>query len=126
MFGIVHRINTLGLRDRERATEKPASTYRVVVVGDLVVYAHGVAQEEGLVVSPSGSFRAAGIMTSGNSLGVEGYNLFNENARYARFAPMLKPDLAVVVILFNDLLPRSADLRVTSVGTLAAKGRTAP
>ena len=64
-------------------------------------------------------------MTSG-ILGVEGYNLFNENARYARFAPMLKPDLAVVVILFNDLLPRSADLRVTSVGTLAAKGRTAP
>ena len=49
MFGIVHRINTLGLRDRERATEKPASTYRVVVVGDFVVYAHGVAQEEGLV-----------------------------------------------------------------------------
>ena len=49
MFGIVHRINTLGLRDRERATEKPAGTYRVVVVGDFVVYAHGVAQEEGLV-----------------------------------------------------------------------------
>ena len=125
MFGIVHRINTLGLRDRERATEKPAGTYRVVVVGDSVVYAHGVAQEEGLVAQLERLLQSRGHYDVWN-LGVEGYNLFNENARYARFAPTLKPDLAVVVILFNDLLPRSADLRVTSVGTLAAKGRTAP
>jgi lysophospholipase L1-like esterase len=125
-FGVVHRINSLGLRDRERPVKKSPGAYRVLAVGDSVAYAHGVAQEQSYAAQLERLLQSRGRPYEVWNLGVEGYNLFNENARYARLAPTLQPDLVVIMVLFNDLLPGPAGLRVTSVGTLAAKGRVAP
>lgn len=49
LFGIAHRVNTLGLRGPDRPIEKPPGVARVAVLGDSVVWGWGVAEEDGMV-----------------------------------------------------------------------------
>ena len=126
LYGVLNEINSLGLRDRERPIEKAPGTIRVVVVGDSVTYAHGVPQEQSFCAQLETLLRARGRSYEVWNLGVEAYDSFNENARYERLAPAIKPDQTILMVMFNDLLPGPTDFRVTSAGTLSARGRKAP
>src|SRR5205814_10044949 len=53
-------------------------------------------------------------------------NAYNERARYARLAPLIRPDVTVVVVVFNDLEPGPDRVRITSVRSLSNPGRRAP
>jgi lysophospholipase L1-like esterase len=56
---------------------------------------------------------------------VPSYNTYNERAKYARLAPLLRPDVTIVVVLFNDLEAVPHHFRITSVGTLGDPRRHA-
>jgi lysophospholipase L1-like esterase len=126
IYGVLHRINALGLRGSERSVEKREGVFRILALGDSVAYGHGVPEAEGYVARLEQLLTARGRRYEVWNLGVEAFDLFSENAQFSRLAPVLHPDLTLVMVLFNDLVPAPAPLYVTSVGTLAAKGRLAP
>ncbi len=126
ILGVVSRVNSLGLRGVERAAEKPVGMTRVVVLGDSVTWGQGVDAEKGFV-------NQLGVLLNERrgpyevwNSGVVGTNIHNHKARYARLAPILRPDATVVVLLYNDLRPEADRFRVTPLGKLSLPHRQAP
>ena len=122
-YGVVHTVNSLGLRDRERPLAKKADVTRIAVLGDSVVWGFGVPSDETFVTVLE---RELGPTAEVWNLGVQATNTFNQKARYARLAPLIHPDLTVVVVVFNDLQPHAEHFRITKVGTLSIEERNAP
>jgi hypothetical protein len=111
--GVLHRVNSLGLRSPERSVQAPPGVARIVVVGDSVTWGQGVAVEDGFVSRLEEVLQARGRRAEAWNLGVPATNAFNHAARLARLAPVLRPDVTVVVLLYNDLETGPARFRVT-------------
>jgi lysophospholipase L1-like esterase len=126
IFGILHRTDSRGLRGPERPLARAAGRARVAVVGDSVVWGFGIPEENTVAASLERLARAGGLKLEAWNLGVEAYNTYNENGRYARLAPLVRPDVTIVVVLFNDLQAKAEHFRITSVGTLADPRLSAP
>jgi len=126
ILGVLQRTNSLGLRGAERPLGRNPGRIRVAVVGDSVVWGYGIAEEDAIPASLERLGADAGLQLDAWNLGVVGYNTYNEKAKYARLAPLLWPDVTIVVVLFNDLQPVAQYFRITSVGTLADPRRHAP
>lgn len=128
LFGVEHRASSLGLRMPERPAPKVPGTYRVAALGDSVTWAYGVPVESGLVAQLEEVLRArpAGGGYEAWNLGLQATNTFNHRARLERLAPIVRPDLTIVLLLHNDLEPAAQHFRITSVGTLSQLGRSAP
>jgi len=91
------RTDSLGLRDVERAVEKPAGLYRVLVLGDSYVMAHHVPPESAL------SRRLERALDGRNgrrvevwNCGVEGYTTSQELLYLQHVAARFHPDLVVL------------------------------
>ena len=126
ILGITHRTDYRGLRGPERPAARDDGRPRVAVVGDSVVWGFGLAEESTITAWLERLALQSGSPLEAWNLGVVSYNTYNEKARYARLAPVLRPDVTIVVVLFNDLEPVPHRLRITSVGTLADPRRHAP
>lgn len=126
IFGILHRTDSLGLRQSERSLARTPGRARVAVLGDSVVWGFGLPEEESILASLErlGEDRGLGLETW--NLGVQANNTYNEKARYARLAPLIRPDVTIVVVLFNDLEPEATRFRITSVRTLSDPTLRAP
>lgn len=126
ILGIDHRTDALGLRGPERPLARDPGRRRVAVLGDSVVWGLGVAEEETLPAWLERLAAARGQPLEAWNLGVPANNTFNERARYARLAPSIRPDITVIVVLYNDLEPRPYRVRVTAEGRRSEPGRRAP
>jgi lysophospholipase L1-like esterase len=126
LFGVHYRVNSFGLRGSERAYEKREGVTRVAVLGDSVVWGYGVGEEDTFVARLEDILARRGCGYEVWNLGVQATNLYNHRARYARLAPLVRPDLTIVLVLYNDLQERAEHFRITSVGTLSNPDRTAP
>ena len=118
-FGILHRTDSLGLRGPDRSLARNPGRPRVAVVGDSVVWGYGVSEDDTIPAWLERLSSSDGVGLDVWNLGVTAYNTYNEKAKYARLAPLLAPDVTIVVVLFNDLHPRAQNFRITSVGTLS-------
>ncbi len=103
-------INSLGMRDREVAIEKPPGTRRVVGVGDSVMFGWGVRAEDSymrVVEELLGPSDPAGERLECLNFAVPGYNTAMQVALFTDLAVRFDPDAVVIHFVNNDLdLPR--------------------
>ena len=126
IFGILHRTDSHGLRGPERSLERWPGRTRVAVVGDSVVWGYGVPEDDTIPAWLERLSRDRGTELEAWNLGVTAYNTYNERAKFAQLAPLLRPDVTVVVVLFNDLQAEAQTFRITSARTLADRSFRAP
>jgi len=126
LFGVRHRVNSLGLRGGERVLEKRDGVMRVAVLGDSLVWGYGVEERDTFVARLEGILAERGRAYEVWNLGLQATNTYNHRARYARLAPLIRPDVTIVLVLYNDLQEHAERFRITSAGTLSIPDRRAP
>ena len=95
--------NSLGYRDREHEVEKPAGTYRVVVIGDSIAAGLKVERfEDTLPPLLEGELREAGVPAEVISLAVSGYNTRQEVETLRDKGLAFDPDLVLVAYTLTD------------------------
>jgi hypothetical protein len=103
--GVPVRINSLGFRDRqEYSLEKPAKTFRIIVLGDSVTFGHGTLDDTTypyLLEQRLKKWRPDVAWEVWN-LGVPGYNTGQELAYLEQIGPQADPDLVIVGFFPND------------------------
>lgn len=97
------RSNSLGFRDREHVTKKPAGTYRIAVIGDGISMGLGV--ERLLDIFPV--VLEKGLGTAGKKVevlnfGVSGYNTQQKVATLIGKGVTFAPDLVLLQVALND------------------------
>ena len=96
-------INSQGFRDREYALEKEPGTFRIAVLGDSIVWGHGLALED---TFPKQLERALGEAQPRRvevlNFGVSGYSTRQEVELYRVKASRFRPDLVIVGYCLND------------------------
>jgi lysophospholipase L1-like esterase len=97
------QINSQGFRDREYSPEKDAETFRVAVLGDSIIWGHGLTLEdtfakqlEQLLVEREE--RKVEVL----NFGVSGYSTQQEVELYRVKASRFHPDLVIVGYCLND------------------------
>jgi hypothetical protein len=112
----VIRINSLGLRDRERTLEKPAGTVRIAVLGDSYVEAGQVDEDEMLTQVMERELNACRAFGDRKvevlNFGVTGYGTAQELLLLDETVWAYSPDIVVIGFLTgNDLRNNTARLR---------------
>lgn len=99
------KINSIGLRDKDYSVAKPASTYRILAVGDSNTFGYGVNAEdtypsklEKLLNEQSSPCRFE-VLNCGSC----GYNTYQEYAFIKEVALELQPDAVILQICYNDV-----------------------
>ncbi len=101
------RANQLGLRGPEIATPKPAGTFRVLLLGDSVVFGWGVDDEHTFARRLESEWNAAAprtrleVVNTGHPL----FDTVQQAATLREFLPKLQPDLVLLVYVVNDVEP---------------------
>lgn len=97
------RSNSLGYRDREHEKEKPAGTFRIVVIGDSISV--GLKVDKLFDIYPlklEQLFSAAGKNVEVINFGVSGYNTQQEVATLVHRGMAFSPDLVLLQYALND------------------------
>jgi lysophospholipase L1-like esterase len=107
-FSISYRFNALGGRGREYAIPPPDSTVRLLVLGDSYTLGIGVREEDTFAsqlerllnerAKRSGSPQHYEVINAG----VSGYGTRDERQFYQNSASKYKPDLVLLVMIWND------------------------
>jgi lysophospholipase L1-like esterase len=126
LYGTLYRTDSHGLRGPERSLARTAGRARVALLGDSVVWGLGIPEETTIAAWLERLAGDGRLDLEAWNLGVQANNTYNERARYARLAPLVRPDVTIVLLLFNDLEAGADRMRVTSVRTLSNPGRRAP
>src|SRR5438067_6819308 len=113
VFGTSYRTDAYGLRGADRPLDRVAGRARVAVLGDSVVWGVGLPEEATIPVWLERAAADRQLQLEAWNLGVPANNAYNERARYARLAPLIRPDVTVVVVVFNDLEPGPDRVRIT-------------
>lgn len=100
------RINALGLRGREVERRKRLGTFRIVGLGDSVMFGWGVGEGEPYlqIVEKHLNEKNPGRFEVLN-FGVPGYNAAIEAATYEHKAAAFTPDLVIIHFIGNDFGP---------------------
>ena len=105
-------INTHGMREREIPREKPTGIRRVAVLGDSIVWGHGIRIDETLPRQLEGMLNAEDRVRDRwevLNFGVSGYSLQQEVELYESKASAFSPDVVVLVLSVNDHLYSSVE-----------------
>jgi lysophospholipase L1-like esterase len=97
-FESIVTINSKGFRDVERSYERDPSKYRIVVLGDSMVWGWGVQQDDMFTALLEKQHRDLEVI----NLGVSGYGTDQELILLRQEAVRYNPDLIVVVVMDND------------------------
>ncbi len=108
-YGHPVAINSLGLRNNEVPPKTAPDEYRILMMGDSVVFGVGVAKEstissqlENLVNANSTAKPAESVI----NMGVVSYNTEQELIQYQQLGSTLAPDLVVLFYSLNDIEPK--------------------
>lgn len=115
LMGVEVTTNRFGLRGRETTLERPANTYRVVVLGDSITMGWGVPQEQTyaaelermLNAKPPDDF-PQGVRYEVLNLGVGNYNTIQEVTSLRYLGLRFDPDLILLGYFINDAEPISS------------------
>jgi hypothetical protein len=104
-LGAAVAINSLGMRDGERELAKKPETFRIVGLGDSLMFGWGVSHEETFLALLEKQLNAG---SSGRrfevwNLAVPGYNSVQEVETFAAKADAIEPDLVIVNWVGNDM-----------------------
>lgn len=108
LMGADVAINSRGLRDREYPYEKPASTYRILMLGDSITFGWGVALDDTVskrlerMLNAAGGGRRFEVINTG----VGNYNTEMELAYYVDEGHRYNADLVILNYFINDAEPR--------------------
>ena len=104
------QINSHGFRDREYDLSKPADTTRIIVLGDSVIWGHGI------VLADTFAKQLEDLLNDRLddnyevlNFGVSGYSLQQEVEQYIDQASRFKPDIAILGLCINDSLYSSVE-----------------
>jgi lysophospholipase L1-like esterase len=104
-YGVEIRTNSMGLRDREYALEKPAGKRRIVVIGDSFTLGWGVPFDSIFSKRLEALLNQNGDRYEVINLGVGNYNTTMEVELFKWKGLPLRPDMAVLVYFINDVEP---------------------
>jgi len=107
LHGVDVRFNSLGLRDDEPRVPKPPGVFRILCLGDSMVYGPGVAQDAIFPARLRAAF--AGEPIDVVAAGVQGWNTEQEERFLAANIARLDPDLVLLLYVTNDNEPTLAD-----------------
>jgi hypothetical protein len=102
--------NSHGFRDRERSYEKPANTFRILVLGDSQVEALQVALEDTFTAILEKELNAESCKTHFEvlSFGLSGFGTAEEYMRYMNFGIDYSPDMVMLAVTTgNDIQDNS-------------------
>jgi lysophospholipase L1-like esterase len=102
--GVPVAINRAGFRERELARAKPSGTFRIVGLGDSVMFGWGVPAEATYlrVLEDLLQARGDGVRYETLNFGVPGYNAVMEVETFRAVARSYEPDLVVIGYVPND------------------------
>ena len=95
--------NVDGLRDVTRPVETREGLRRVVILGDSVVFGHGLEAPQAFPQLLEGSLRASGHDVDVFNLALPGWSTRQERLAYERIARKYKPNVVVLGVCLNDL-----------------------
>jgi hypothetical protein len=106
----IETVNSLGMRDVERAVANPAGATRVLVLGDSFVEGYSVADDETLTRKLEAHLANNGRAVEVLNAGVGGYSTDQELIWFRKRGRFFKPDIVVLALYRNDILfnPRPA------------------
>jgi lysophospholipase L1-like esterase len=98
-------INSLGMRDGERELAKKPETFRIVGLGDSLMFGWGVSHEETFLALLEKQLNAGSSEQRFEvwNLAVPGYNSVQEVETFAAKADAIEPDLVIVNWVGNDM-----------------------
>ncbi len=99
-------VNSLGMRDREYAPEKPPGVARIALLGDSYAFGNAVpaaATFAKVLERAANARRPEGIRFEVLNFGVKGYDTTQELATLREVALPLDPDLLIVAYFLNDV-----------------------
>jgi len=102
--------NSHGFRDRERSYQKPANTYRILVLGDSQVEAFQVALANSFpaLLEKALNAHSPSVRFEVLALGESGFGTADEYMRYLNFGVEYSPDLVLLVVTTaNDIQDNS-------------------
>lgn len=98
------RINSKGLRDRERSYGRHPGLARVLALGDSYIEAYSVPLESAVTTVMERSLQAEGCPTEVINGGTSGYSTDQEYLFYLMEGHRYAPDVVVLFFHYNDLL----------------------
>jgi hypothetical protein len=96
------KLNSLGYRDLEHKTAKPAGIVRILVLGDSMTFGHGVADDE---IWPRRLAELAGPRVEVIAIAQNGWSTADQLFALRRDGLAFAPDFVVVGAVENDLGP---------------------
>jgi lysophospholipase L1-like esterase len=120
-FDTEYRISSLGLRDKEYSVQKPANTFRILMLGDSYTEGYGVHEHETFStrLEEMLQHRQGASKFEVINCGVRGYSPLLEYLFLKNYGLQVNPDL---VILFTDLNDESDDIKYTALARFDEKG----
>ncbi len=101
-------INSLGLRDPERAYAAPAGTFRVLALGDSFVEGYTVDMDRTVTQVLERTLRAPGCPVEVLNAGTAGYSTDQEYLFHLDQGVRYAPDVVLLFAYYNDLLSNTA------------------
>lgn len=112
-YGVEYRINSRGYRGDEVLQEKPPGTFRVLALGDSVVFGQGVSFAETMTerIRLALSDALPGRTVEVINTAVTAYNVYQYDVISGREGAALSPDLVLIGLCKNDLV-HSSDIEI--------------
>ena len=119
-YAVAVTYNSLGMRDKEYATDKSRGVRRIAIMGDSFVEALQVKTEETFVKLLEQKLNQLndGWQYEVMNFGVSGYGPDQEWLWWRKTARQFKPDLTIVMLSHNDL----TDIKLNQLVSLTAGG----
>ena len=105
-YGVDVKINALGMRDRPVAPQKEPGEFRVLMIGDSVMFSIGVEYEDSipyLIERLINEHAPPGRRYRTLNMGVPSYNTEQELIQLDQLGLSLQPDAAVMLLVANDI-----------------------
>jgi lysophospholipase L1-like esterase len=110
---VPNSLNSHGMRDREFSLEKPDGSFRIVALGDSIIYGYGVRIEDTLVKKLERKLnRSFDTDFEVLNFGVPGYSTQQETELYRVRARRFDPDLVLIGYDLNDEIESSHEIRL--------------
>ena len=104
-YQVAYTINSKGLRDTEIGMKKPKGQFRILLLGDSIIFGQGVSFTETLVQRLERALRESGAFDSVEVIncGVAGYGPHQQRRFLEREGMTYDPDIVILGFCHNDV-----------------------